>query len=191
MIKMKAQARVLGIDDGCFERFKSKKVIIAGVVSRLDGYIEGILSTEVAVDGTDSTSKLADMVYKSRFKNELRALMMHGFTLAGFNIIDAFALNKKTKIPVICILRRHPNKKKVLNALEKLKKGRERKIKLFKKIGKMEKCGALYFKAIGIEDKKAKELIRRTTKRGNMPEPVRLAHLVASGISRGESKGRA
>lgn len=187
---MKAQARVLGIDDGCFEKFRSRTALVVGIVSRLDGYVEGILATKIQVDGADSTAKLASMIKNSRFGAQLRAIMIHGFTLAGFNIVDIYTLHKKTKIPVICVLRKHPDEGKVLNALKRLK-NKEKKIKLFKKVGKMEKSGSLYFKAIGIDDQEAKNLIKKTTHRGNMPEPVRLAHLIASGVSRGESKGRA
>jgi endonuclease V-like protein UPF0215 family len=188
---MKAQARVLGIDDSCFDKFKTRTVLIAGVVSRLDGYVEGILSTTVQVDGVDSTTKIAKMIKSSRFRTQLKAVMLHGFTLAGFNIVDIYALNKKIKIPVICVLRKQPNERKVLNALKKLKKNKEKKIRLFKKVGKLEKFHGIYFKAVGIDSQHAKKLIQKTTHRGNMPEPVRLAHLIASGTSRGESKGRA
>jgi hypothetical protein len=37
----------------------------------------------------------------------------------------------------------------------------------------------------------AEEIIKRSMVRGAVPEPLRLAHIIASGLARGESKGRA
>ena len=37
----------------------------------------------------------------------------------------------------------------------------------------------------------AKEIIKLSTIRGVIPEPIRMAHLIASGITRGESYGKA
>ena len=37
----------------------------------------------------------------------------------------------------------------------------------------------------------ARQIIKIAATRGLMPEPIRLAHLIASGIVEGESRGRA
>jgi len=42
-----------------------------------------------------------------------------------------------------------------------------------------------------ISIKEAKEIIKLSTIRGVIPEPIRVAHLIASGITRGESYGKA
>ena len=44
---------------------------------------------------------------------------------------------------------------------------------------------------IGIERSAAAALVAATTLHGNLPEPLRLAHLIAGGITTGESRGRA
>jgi len=36
-----------------------------------------------------------------------------------------------------------------------------------------------------------REALALTTIRGSLPEPLRVAHLIAAGIMRGESRGRA
>jgi len=190
---MKAQAYVLGIDDGCFDKFTSQQALVTGVMMRLNGNVEGVLSTQIEVDGTDSTEKISEMINTSRFKEQIRAVLVHGFTLAGFNILDIEKLHSKTGIPIIAVLRKQPDKGKVLNALSKLKSHNKERIDIFEKTYEMEKCGALYFKAAGINDADVRQLITQTAQSGNMPEPVRLAHLIASGVSRadGESRGRA
>jgi endonuclease V-like protein UPF0215 family len=44
-----------------------------------------------------------------------------------------------------------------------------------------KKC--LYVEAVGIAEEKAVEVLRLTATRSRIPEPLRVAHLVASGIS--------
>ena len=49
----------------------------------------------------------------------------------------------------------------------------------------------IYIKCAGISLQETEELIRLSTIRGVIPEPIRVAHLIASGIIRGESYGKA
>jgi endonuclease V-like protein UPF0215 family len=44
---------------------------------------------------------------------------------------------------------------------------------------------------IGISLKDAMKIIHLSTVRGFIPEPIRVAHIIASGITTGDSKGRA
>ena len=41
----------------------------------------------------------------------------------------------------------------------------------------------IYFQTIGVTEKDAKKIIRLTSTRSNIPEVLRVAHIVASGIS--------
>ena len=43
----------------------------------------------------------------------------------------------------------------------------------------------------GLSLRDAQEIIQRSTIRGLIPEPLRVAHIIASGITKGDSKGRA
>jgi endonuclease V-like protein UPF0215 family len=49
----------------------------------------------------------------------------------------------------------------------------------------------LYATVSGLEPHELKEAIHRCTVRGALPEPVRIAHVIATAIVRGESKGNA
>lgn len=185
---MKAQARVIAIDDGHFSKDGSRAVPLIGVVSRLGGYIEGVTTTSVEVDGSDSTDKITTMVNSTRFKPQLHCVMLHGFTFAGFNIVDLGKLAASIKLPVIAILRSRPDEKEVEKALHNLADFRQ-KLLLFRAAGKPLKHKSIYFYARGIEEHDVRALIDATTVRGNIPEPLRLAHIIASGITKGESSG--
>ena len=49
----------------------------------------------------------------------------------------------------------------------------------------------IYIKCVGVSIEEAKEIIKISTIRGVIPEPIRVAHLIASGVIKGESHGKA
>jgi len=186
---MKKEIRVLGIDDGPFDKFNDKEIIVIGTVYRGGSFIDGVLSTKVKVDGDDSTEKLVKMINNCKFKPQLQAIILDGIAVGGFNVIDVDDLNKKTGIPVIVVMRDYPDFKKIEKALTKL--NHEEKIKLLKKAGKVYKLDDIFIQIIGLNLKQAEEIINITCTHSLVPEPLRVAHLIASGVVDGESRGRA
>lgn len=49
----------------------------------------------------------------------------------------------------------------------------------------------LWVQRAGLSIDEARKLVADTTLHGNIPEPLRLAHLIAGGITTGSSRGRA
>tara|TARA_Y100000310_G_C20599710_1_gene772367 strand:+ start:861 stop:1424 length:564 start_codon:yes stop_codon:yes gene_type:complete len=186
---VKKEIRVIGVDDSPFNKFKKGKVLIIATIFRGGSFIDGVLSTNVNADGNDSTTKLIAMINRCKFKPQLQCILLDGIAFGGFNIIDIQELNKKTKIPVIVIIRRQPNFKKIFRTLKKLKK--ESKIKLIQKAGQVTKVGKIFIQTKGLTLQKAKQILKLTCTRSLIPEPIRVAHLIASGVVTGESKGNA
>lgn len=186
---MKKEIRVLGIDDGPFDKSKKSKVLVVGTIFRGGDFLDGIVSTKVKIDGEDSTAKLLSMINRCKFKPQLQAIILDGIALGGFNIIDIDKLNDKTSIPVIVVIRKYPDFKKIKDALKKI--GKEKKYKLIEKAGKIEKIGKIYVQTAGISLEKAKDILRITCTHSYLPEPIRIAHMIAAGIVLGESKGNA
>ena len=196
MANIKKEFRILGIDDSPFNKFTDKECLIVATVFRGGNYMDGLLSTKVKVDGEDSTKKLIQIIKKTKHKGQLRCIMIDGVALAGFNVINIKELNKKTKLPVIVITRRRPNFRKIENALKRAnKKTWKKKLNLMKKAGEIFRVKIknknLYFQIAGIQEKEAKEIIKIATTHAIIPEPLRISHLIASGIVLGESRGRA
>jgi endonuclease V-like protein UPF0215 family len=190
---MKPQIRVLGIDDSPFS-FSDEKTRVIGVVMRIPNYIEGVMKTEVEVDGNDATDKLIEMITKSRYKEQLKAVMLDGIALGGFNVVDIEELNEKLQLPIITITRDEPDMIKIKKALEKNFDDWERRLELISKRSLTEiktKHKPIFIEVIGIDEQEAKELINRSTVRGVLPEPIRIAHIIAAGIVSGESYGKA
>ncbi|MBS3114543.1 DUF99 family protein [Candidatus Woesearchaeota archaeon] len=186
---VKKEIRVIGIDDAPFNKFNDSKVLVVGVVMRGGSWVDGILSTKVAVDGDDSTKKIIEMINKCKFKPQLQCIFLDGIAVGGFNVIDVKELSKKTKLPVMVIIRRQPDIENIKKTLIKIKK--QQKIKLIEKVGEVIKLDNIFVQLTGIDLEKARKILKIVCTRSLLPEPIRLAHLIASGIVVGESKGRA
>jgi len=190
---MKKQIRLLGIDDSPFT-FTDKYATIIGVVMRGGNYLECVLKSQVSIDGDDATFVCKDMINSTRHRKQLKALLIDGIALGGFNIIDIEEIFESTKLPVITITRDKPDFKKIEEALKKNFIDWEKRLTLIKngKIHKVETSyNPIYVKCSGIDIDEAKEIIKISTIRGVIPEPIRVAHIIASGIIRGESYGKA
>lgn len=188
---MKREIRVIGIDDAPFDKFDplQKYVLVVGTVFRGGSFMDGMLSTHVEKDGDDATFRIVEMINNCRFKPQIRAIFLGGISVAGFNVINPISLNKETGIPVIIVIRDYPDYKKMFSALEKL--GMKKKIAIIEKVPKPSKVDDIYVQNIGISKKDCLKLLNITCTHSNFPEPLRVAHLIAAGISEGESRGRA
>lgn len=186
---MKREIRIVGFDDAPFDKFKKGDVLVVGTIFRGGDWIDGVLSTTVAVDGNDSTSKLIKLINSCKFKPQLRAIMLNGIAFGGFNIVDIEELWKKTKIPVIVVVRRKPDFAGIKRTLKIIKMAG--KYKLIEKAGNVHRVGRVYIQYKGISFEKAKEILKLSCTRSFVPEPLRVSHLIASGVTEGQSRGRA
>lgn len=189
---MKSGLRVLGLDDGPFNRNSDTKTVMVGVLMRLNSYVEGISTGTIKVDGMDSTETIISML-NGRFSKDIDFIMSNGITFGGFNIMDIRMINRLTGIPIISITRKKPDMDSMFSALKLHFSDYMQRIELLKNssINKIEYSGkALYVNCCGISVNDALYLIKKTTIMGNIPEPVRMAHLIATAIVSGESYGK-
>jgi len=192
-VQMKRQIRILGIDDAPFT-FHEKYTTVIGVVMRGGEYLECVLRNQVTIDGTEATMICKQMIQNSRYQQQLKAVMIDGACLGGFNVVDIDDLSESTHLPVLTITRDKPDQKKIKNALQKNFKDWKERWSLLEK-GPLHMVptqhNPMYIKCTGVSLEEAKEIINISTIRGVIPEPIRVAHLIASGITRGESYGKA
>ncbi len=189
MENIKREIRVLGIDDAPHDKYKGdKETLVIATFFRGGHFMDGVLSTKATIDGSDSTEKLIKMVMQSKFHAQLQCIMLDGIAVGGFNVIDIQKLSDETKIPVIVVIRDFPDFEKIIAALKKL--GMDEKIGLIKKAGEVTKISNVYVQLVNISKEKAEEIIRVTAIHSFIPEPIRAAHIIASGIILGESRGK-
>ena len=185
---IKPEIRVLGVDDGIFTPHVKGSALIVGVVFRGGSSLDGIMSTRVEVDGFDATDKIASMVNSSPHRKQLRVIMLDGVTFAGFNVVDIKRLASETQLPIIAVTRDEPNFEDIHEALRNLPRSEER-WKAVQNAGKIvrvytrSKKERVFIETAGIDDGDAEKIVKLTSTRSSVPEPLRVAHLIASGIS--------
>jgi len=206
---------VIGFDDGPFPREHRGDVLLVGAMcsgTRLDGVVSG----RVRRDGADATRRMTELVRNSQFAAHIGAVMLQGIAVGGFNVVDIHALAAALGVGVLVVTRRPPDLDSVRRALfsgtpptRPRVRGAARKWKLIERAGAIEPLGPsrrwlrrqpqsglrgggprLWVQRAELSMEAARKLVDATTLHGNVPEPVRLAHLIAGGIVTGRSRGR-
>lgn len=190
---IKPEIRILGIDDSSLH---TNRVMIVGAVFRGGEWLDGVLRSHITKDGTDATDAIIRMVTTSKHYGQVRVMMLDGITYAGFNIVDITLVFEKTGIPVIVVMREYPDFERIRTAMEHLPDPGPR-WEVIKRAGEIHKVvtqeggNPIYLQHCGIELEDAREIVRMSSTHSNIPEPLRAAHLIATGIVCGESTGKA
>jgi endonuclease V-like protein UPF0215 family len=186
---MRRFSHVLGFDDAPFARKHRGDVSVIGVVFAGDR-LEGVLRGKVRRDGRNATTELARLCAGSRFRGHLRLVMLQGIALAGFNVVDLQALHASLSLPVLVVARHRPDLRAIRAALLGRVRGGERKWRLVERAGPMEPCAGVWVQRAGLTLEEAEAAVRDSARHGLLPEPLRAAHLIAGGVTLGESRGR-
>ena len=183
---IKPEIRVLGIDDGKFIPQTKGSVLIVGVVFRGGCSIDGVMHTRIKIDGLDATEKLALMINNSPHHNQLRLVMLNGITFGGFNVVDLKKLHLATKLPILALTHDKPDLNGIHEALKNLPKA-EQRWGMILEAGKIHeiinKGTTIFVETAGISFGDVEKIIALTSTRSSLPEPLRVAHLIASGVS--------
>jgi endonuclease V-like protein UPF0215 family len=206
---------VLGFDDGPFERQHRGDVLLVGVVcsgTRVDGVISG----RVRRDGADATRRMIAAVRESQFASAVGAVLLQGIAMGGFNVVDIHGLSQALGVPVLVVMRRAPDLAAVKRALFsaapherppvpgaarkwallqaagpiELLEPSHRAVRRAKVTGMRAVVPRLWVQRAGLSMEEARLLVAGSTLHGQVPEALRLAHLIAGGIVRGKSRGR-
>jgi len=185
-----ARRHLLGIDDGPFEKFESPTTPLVGVMMEGHDLVEGVAVTDFAVDGADVTSFLAEWVRGLRLRDALHGVVLGGVTIAGLAVVDVPALAAALSVPVLNVSRREPSDAALTEALEAAGLGERREI-LGRAPRHVRVDDSLWVAAAGIDPGEAVGWVRAARHKSRLPEPLRLAHLVAAAMVYGQSRGRA
>lgn len=184
-------SNIIGFDDAPFTPEQTGPVIVVGTVYaglQLNGVVVGAVDK----DGSDAAESLARLVSGSRFAGYPQLIMLQGITMAGFNVVDLGHLHRALALPVLAVSRRLPDLAAIRKALLEtgLPQG-ERKWALIEQAGPMEPAGRAYVQRAGLSLEEAAAVVERFSIYGNLPEPLRTAHLIAGAIAEGQSRGKA
>ena len=177
---------VVGVDDGAFSPIKTARepaLLLAVLLRR--SRIRGVRVGTIQVDGTDARTVLKSLVRTLR----LDLVMLSGISFAGFNIIDISRLADELKKPVIAISGDLPDNRAVRKALKDHFVDWEMRWRCVRSAGRLYTCKPLkdepklYFEVKGATPGYARAVISKTAMISRLPEPIRVARILAKGLS--------
>lgn len=185
LIEQHRTIRVIGFDDAPFVRRAGNPVSLAGVVcagTRFEGMIWG----QIEPDGWDATDTIAQMLLNSKFLPQIHIVLLDGISLGGFNVVDLPALSERVQRPCVSVMRRLPNLTKIEYALRRLPEP-EKRLAMIQRAGTIHRSPPFVFQVCGASPEITAKVLARVTDRGHVPEALRLAHLIAAAVIKGES----
>lgn len=173
---------MVAFDDGPFSR-RQRRAPLAAVVYTTPGSVDQLALGTVGVDGRDATEVMLGMLRAPGFGAGLRAVVLDGISVGGFNVVDLDRLARRSGLPVVSLTRRAPDLSEMRRAIRKYFPGSFRprwSAVRAHALFPVDLGGARRFAAaVGCTPVEAAALLRRITSRGGWPEPLRIARLLA------------
>jgi hypothetical protein len=174
---------VAGVEDGSFIRGITPSNRTPLCCAVMDGpTIIGVYLNHIEIDGLDATDKLLKMV-----QGPVDAFILGGVTFAGFNIIDPFKVYEAFKVPVIIYAEKYPNSEAIFKALRKNFGDWELRWGVISRLGDIHHIEIrgcpVFFEVIGASKAWASSLLEASAFVCRIPEPLRVAGLIARGLS--------
>jgi len=177
----KKGVRVLGVSES-FIKSKSKKSILAGVVMRADLILDGFSFSRTTVGGTDATDCVIEL-YRMLRRQDINFIFLNGCVISWFNIINLKRVHNDTGLPLICTTYEESEGldkyfleyfgTKALDRIAQYKENGERE-ELRLHTGK-----TVFARYLGLGRKEAVRILDRFTLQGAIPDPLRVARLLA------------
>lgn len=148
-------------------------------------FLEKVIRSRISVDGLDATETIIRILINR--KEQYGIILTHGVTFGGFNVIDIQKIYTILKKPIISVTENQPTGEIMLDALKKLPNFKIRG-KMMQSAGELYTTNPeigknnLYFHIKGISEGTAKDYLTKFGVRSRLPEPLFLAHKIASGI---------
>jgi uncharacterized protein len=174
--------RALGIAESYTGRTVSQ---LAGVVMRKDLQVDGFAFSMVTVGGMDSTASVLEMINNLE-RNDVNVIMLSGCIIAWFNIIDPAKIAQETGKPVICVT--YEESEGLLPEIGHHFPGDTERVSAYRNLGerirvKLHTHQTIFIRCWGIDPDNGSRLCNDFTREGKIPEPLRVARLLARTLS--------
>ncbi len=175
--------RVLGIA----ESFSSRKYsILAGVVMRKDLRIDGVALSRITVGDDDATEGVL-AIYRSLRRRDINVILVSGCVIAWFNILDPASVFRETGVPVIVVT--YECSEGLAPDICRHFPGDVTRLACYESLGERIPCRlptgfTVYIRPLGLTPEDAFRLCQDFTMDGKIPEPLRVARLVARSVLR-------
>ncbi|HET7599070.1 MAG TPA: DUF99 family protein [Gemmatimonadales bacterium] len=180
---------ILGIDDAPFAKGRDPVVPIVGVLMEGADLVEAVAIASFPVDGSNATDFLARWITGLRVRPSVQAVVLGGITIAGLGLVDLIGLAEIIRRPVLAVTRRDPSNSELRRAL--IAAGLDERLPLLERIPPAREIReGLFVAAAGVSPNEVPKLALATLGKSNLPESLRVAHLIARALTMGESRGR-
>lgn len=173
--------RVLGIAESFTSREYS---VLAGVVMRKDLRIDGISFSRITVGGMDATDGVL-AIYRQLKRRDINIILISGAVIAWYNILDPSRVHENTGIPVIVVTYEGSNgiKDDIVHHFP----GDAPRLACYESLGEriplsLSTGYTLYLRSYGIGTADAGKICRDFTFDGKIPEPLKVARLMARAV---------
>jgi endonuclease V-like protein UPF0215 family len=117
-------------------------------------------------------------------------VLLDGIALGGFNVVDLPRLASRLQRPCVAVMRRLPDLPAMERAARRLPRPLAR-LAVLRRAGPIHVAGPFVYQVCGADPRDMASALRRLTDTGNVPEALRLAHLIGGALAYGESGRRA
>jgi uncharacterized protein len=167
------------------ESFKQGDSIsrLGGVVMRRDFIIDGFVFGKCTIEGDDATDEILDM-YSRLNRDDVNFILVSGIIISMYNIVDIKRICKVTKIPVMGVT--YKDSEGIEDAIKhRFPDTYQKKVEQYRNLGSRTPISLhtghkLYLRTEGCLTIEAKKLLDLFTLQGSIPEPLRIAQLLAS-----------
>ena len=161
----------------------SKKSVLSGIVMSTDLVIDGFVMGHSTVGGDDATDAILAM-YEKLGRPDVSFLLIAGIVISLYNIVDVRKISEKIGLPVIGIT--YEESAGIEDAIKHhFPDSYETKLAKYSKLGSRKKITLntsynLYIQNEGCTILEAKQLLDKMTLQGSIPEPLKIAQLLAN-----------
>ena len=172
-------------------RQNSTRSVLSGIVMRQDFVIDGFVFGGATLEGNDATDSILQM-YEILDREDINYVLISGLIVSMYNIIDIKKLYDSLKIPIIGVS--YKNSTGLEDAIKHhFPKSFESKIYAYQRLGKREKITLktshdIFIRKEGCTLRDAKQLLNKLTLHGTVPEPLRVAQILAKSLLQERTK---
>jgi endonuclease V-like protein UPF0215 family len=176
--------RILGIAES-FMKGTSKYSILSGVVMRADMTIDGFTFSKATVGGMDATEKIIEM-FGFLDREDISVILLNGCIISWYNVVNLNQLADAIELPLICVTYKESEGLEAYfkkNFLEDWQERTEIYHQNGSRIPLTLKTGhTVYTRFLNINKEETLSLLNKLTIHGAIPEPLRIARILARSV---------
>ena len=183
--------RALGVAES-FQKGSSSRSVLAGVVMRGDLQIDGFGLTTITVGGMDGTEGVLRL-FSELERRDINLLLLNGCVIGWYNIVELDKVYEALKLPLICVT--YEESEGLEGYFRENFPDWEMRVEAYGRLGKrvpidLHTGHRVLVRYLGIKDEQeAKALLDRFTLQGSVPEPLKVARLLARAAMRSPPMG--